>query len=320
MSRIHYSTHRVASRVCKRWRDLLRSRDFYYLRKQTKKTHKAACLVQSLPAQTGADGKPVRSQSYGVSVYDPVSGTWNRVEPVPKYPDGLPFFCQVTSSEGKIVVMGGWDPASYDPVCHVFVYEFTTRRWRQGKDMPRNMSFFASGELNGRIIVAGGHDESKNALNSAWMYDVDRDEWTELTRMSQERDECEGVVIGSQFMVVSGYKTESQGGFEGSAELYELGTGEWRRVEDTWRVGECPRGCAGLGKEGKLFCWGEFDSGIRVGTCGVQGGEWTFVCGSSYQGGPQGFYLVEGQNSKLKRIDVPNEFSGFVQSGCCVEI
>ncbi|KAK9266577.1 hypothetical protein L1049_021642 [Liquidambar formosana] len=323
-TRLHYTDHQVATRVCRRWRELLQSKEFYYHRRQTGHTRKAACLVQALPVQTGSDGdKPVRPPAYGVSLFDPVSGIWERIDPVPKYPNGLPLFCQILSSEGKVVIVGGWDPVSYESVKDVFVYEFTTRRWRRGKDMPGKRSFFAAGELNGRVIVAGGHDESKNALSSAWVYDVRRDEWDELTPMGQERDECEGVVIGSEFWVVSGYGTESQGSFEGSAESLELGTGQWRRVEDAWGQTRCPRSCVGVGKDGKLFCWAESDSSVGVGACAVELGDRTFVSGSAYQGAPQGFFMVdknEGQNDKLKRLDVPDRFLGFVQSGCCLEL
>ena len=323
-TRLPYTSHRVAAQVCRRWGELLQGKEFYYRRKQTGFTHKAACLVQALPVLSESDGrKPVRPPSYGISVFDSVSRTWERIAPVPKYPDGLPLFCQVTSSEGKLVVMGGWDPESYDPVKDVFVYDFTTRRWMQGRDMPSKRSFFAAGELEGRIFVAGGHDDSKNALSTAWVYDVRRDEWSELTRMSDERDECQGVVIGSEFWVVSGYGTESQGGFVKSAESLDLETGRWNRVDEAWGTNQCPRSCVGVGKDGKLFSWAESDTAVGVGACAVDLGDWTLLTGSSYQGAPQGFFLVErkeGQNGKLERIEVGDGFSGFVQSGCCVEI
>ncbi|KAB2066126.1 hypothetical protein ES319_A09G138000v1 [Gossypium barbadense] len=283
--RFHYSTYRVAARVCRRWQQHLQSRELHYLRKQAGYTRKAACLVQLLNNTSDSAGsKPI------------------------------------ASSEGKLVVMGGWDPSSYDPVRDVFIYDFTTQRWRQGKQMPETRSFFAPGGFEGRIIVAGGHDENKNALSTAWEYDVNRDEWTELARMSQERDECQGMVIGSEFWVVSGYRTDNQGGFEGSAELMDLRTGEWRRIEEAWKESQCPRSCVGVGKEQKLFYWGDCDSAIRVGACAVPLGERTLVCGSAYQGGPQGFFLVEGHGERFKRIDVPPQFSGFVQSGCSLDI
>ncbi|OUZ99506.1 F-box domain [Macleaya cordata] len=322
LTRLDYTAHRVSARVCRRWKDLLEGREFYFHRKQAGETHQVACLVQSLPVPTNSEGiKPAGPPSYGVAMFDSASGTWELIDPVPKYPDGLPLFSQLSSVEGKLIVMGGWDPASWNPITDLFIYDFTTRRWKQGKDMPSKRSFFASAALDGKIFVAGGHDENKNALKSAWAYDLRKDEWDELTQMSEERDECEGIVIGNEFWVVSGYSTDHQGRFEGSAESYQLGTGEWKRVEDAWTVGKCPRACVGVGKDGNLVNWSELDSAVRVGACAVElGNQTTLVTGVTYQGAPQGFFLVQGQNGKLERIDVPDEFSGFVQSGCSVEI
>ncbi|KAF2307729.1 hypothetical protein GH714_031260 [Hevea brasiliensis] len=320
LTRLHYSSHPVAARVCWRWRNLLLSKDFYNHRKQSGHTHKAACFIQSLPVQFASSECKSMTPTYGVSLVDPVNGTWERVEPVPQYPDGLPLFCKITSSEGMLVLMGGWDPVNYEPLSHVFLYDFTTRKWKQAKDMPDTRSFFALGEINGQVIIAGGHDENKNALNTAWVYDVTQNQWTELPKMSQERDECEGLVIGSQFCVVSGYKTESQGQFEGSAELIEIGVTQWRKVENAWKENRCPKSCIGVDKDGKFLIWSGSERVVKAGVCGVHSSEWTMVSGSEYQGGPQEFYMIEGQNGKWKRLEVQEGFSGLVQSGCSVEI
>ncbi|WOG97995.1 hypothetical protein DCAR_0417336 [Daucus carota subsp. sativus] len=324
LTRLHFSAHRVGSHVAERWRQLLQSRDFYYHRKQSGQTRKLACLVQSLPVPKEPTGsKPAAQARYGVSVFDPGSRTWYRVDPIPKYPDGMPLFCQVASTEGKLVCMGGWDPASYEPVRDVFVYEFTTQRWTRCQDMPSNRSFFAVGAMEGKVYVAGGHDDSKNALNSAWVYDLSSDEWTELTRMSEERDECQGIIIGNEFWVVSGYETDAQGQFKSTAEAFSIDSGEWRRVEDSWTVSQCPRSCVGVGKNGELINWAETDSGVRVGACGVNLGNRSLVTGSEYQGAAQGFFLTErreGQNCKSVKVEVSDDFCTFVQSGCCVEI
>ncbi|XVE75783.1 hypothetical protein DITRI_Ditri12bG0120300 [Diplodiscus trichospermus] len=301
LTQFHYSTHPIASGVCRRWQKLLQSREFYHRRKRTGYTHKVACLVQLLKSGNYPDGsKQVCPPRYGITVFDPVRGTWDRVDPFPKHPDRLPLFCQRTSSEGKLVVMGRWDPTSYDPVKDVFVYKFTSQRWRQRKQMPETRSFFAAGELGGRVIVAGGHDENKNALSKAWEYNVNRDKWTKLTQMSQKRDECQGIVMGSKFWVVSRYRTENQGGFEKSVEVINVETGKWSRVEAAWKASQSPRSCVGVGKEKKLFSWTNRDPAVRVAECTVPLGEWTFVCGSAYQGGPQGFFLVNEQKGKFR--------------------
>ncbi|CAH2040941.1 unnamed protein product [Thlaspi arvense] len=190
--------------------------------------------------------------------------------------------------------MGGWDPVSYEPVGEVFVYDFTAQKWRQGKDMPSKRSFFGIGAIHGRVYIAGGHDENKCALKSAWSYDVREDEWTELTQMSQERDECEGLLIGDDFWIVSGYGNEKQGLFEASAESYQMST-----VSELDPIGA--------------------SSWSRVFGVGFGGGR-ALVIGSAFPGTSQGFFMVEGQNGRVKMLDVPHEFSGFVQSGCCIEI
>ncbi|KAG6429054.1 hypothetical protein SASPL_107093 [Salvia splendens] len=321
LTRMHYSGHRMASCVCRRWRHLFQSKDFYYHRKQTGFTHKAACLVQALPAQSGS--KPTGQARYGISLFDPATQGWERVEAVPKYPEGLPMFCQLASTEGKLILMGGWDPSRWEPVRDVFVYEFTTRRWTQCADMPSTRSFFAMGAAEGKVLVAGGHDESKNALRSAWAFDVKEGVWSELSGMSEERDECEGVVMGSEFWVVSGYGTETQGVFKSSAEVYDMRTGEWRRAEGAWPVSRCPRSCVGVVSGGNsLICWAEAEAETEAPVqVGVDLGDWTLVAGAAYQGAPHGFCVREkGQKGKFTKVSVCDDYSGYVQSGCCVEV
>ncbi|XP_073133093.1 F-box/kelch-repeat protein At2g44130-like [Henckelia pumila] len=318
LTRLHFSAHRVSSQVCKLWRELIQSKDFYYHRKKYGFTHKVACLVQALPAESGS--KPANQPRYAISLFDPLTRSWERLEQIPKYPDGLPMFCQITSTEGKVVVMGGLDPSSWEPVKDVFVYDFTTREWSQCADMPSVRSFFAAGGVEGKVIVAGGHDASKNALNSAWVFDLKQNEWSELPAMREERDECEGIVIGSEFWVVSGYDTESQGNFKSSAEIYDFGGGEWRAVEEAWRVRECPRSSVGEIKK-ELIRWGANEPAVRVGSCGVGLGNRSLLTGSAYQGAPHSFYLSDNNNNNNKINIIPDEeFSGFVQSGCAVEI
>ena len=84
------------------------------------------------------------------------------------------------------MIMGGWDLLTYDPICHVSVYDFVTRQWKKGKSMPAQRTLFAIGGLDGRIFMAGGHDLEKNASKLVWAYNVLEDEWTELTQMSEE--------------------------------------------------------------------------------------------------------------------------------------
>ncbi|KAG5557105.1 hypothetical protein RHGRI_007389 [Rhododendron griersonianum] len=93
------------------------------------------------------------------------------------------------------------------------------------RDKPSCRSFFAAGAVDGVVFVAGGHDANNNALSTAWKYDIRADEWTELPGMNEERDESTGIVVGSEFGVVSGYVTQAQGKFMKSAESFRLSSG-----------------------------------------------------------------------------------------------
>lgn len=321
--RIQTPSYLTATGVCRRWRRFLKSNDFSRLRKQTGLTRFYACLVQAKFQPTSS--KPVCPSNFGISVFDSVTRSWDRVDSPPVYSTRFPLFCQVASSKGKLVLMGGWDPDNYEPLTRVFVYDFLTRIWKQGKDMPSKRSFFAVGSLNGRVYVAGGHDPDKNGLSSACVYDIMEDEWTELTQMSQVRDECQGLVIGSEFWVVSGYVTENQGEFNSSAEIYDVESGHWTLVEDVWSGGQNPRSCVGSGHKRELVNWAESNTEVRVGTCAVELGERVLVSGSVSEGASRGFYVGKRQkNGKFgefdKLVDVPDEFSGFVQSGCYVQV
>lgn len=67
-------------------------------------------------------------------------------------------------------------------------------------------SFFACAVVDRLVYVAGGHDNQKNALRSAEVYDPEADEWRALPPMAEERDECQGVAQDGRFCVVSGYR------------------------------------------------------------------------------------------------------------------
>lgn len=160
----------------------------------------------------------------------------------------------------------------------------------------------------------------KNALRTVSVYNMETDKWGAAAKMGEERDECEGVVVGGEFWVVSGYGTDRQGGFGGSAEVFDAATGRWRRVEGAWEGGKCPRGRVKVVENGRVGWCSEDTVAVQI---AVGMGDRALLTGLTPNGSPRGFFLVEqieGQNGKLIKIEVGEEFSGFVQSGCSVEI
>ncbi|KAG5242229.1 F-box/kelch-repeat protein [Salix suchowensis] len=282
--KVPYQFHSNMKSVCHTWQHLISHPSFYQQRLKSGTSDHLVCLVQPLPpirdttttttTTTEDDDNPLDSSSsynnkttkdedkqeqqrihsppqYALSIYNTTHNTWQRTRPTEG--SGIPMFCQCLAlpSSGKLLLLGGWDPTTLEPVPHVFILDFigTTGaacNWRRGASMSVPRSFFACAVIgSSTVCVAGGHDSQKNALRSAEVYDVETDQWKMLPDMIEERDECQGLTWegDSKFWVVSGYGTESQGQFRSDAEFYDLYAGCWSKVDGVWPFSSAsPRG------------------------------------------------------------------------------
>lgn len=244
--------------VCKRWGELVTTQGFYEERKRVGATQNCMCIVQALPeiqSMSSEWGKHSQSAPvFGVSVYDAPNRSWSRLPPIPDFPLGLPVFCRVLGMNGRLVLMGGWHPTTYEALRNVYMFNFSTQTWKRCADMPRGRSFFACEAIGNRVYVAGGHEDSKNGLATADVYSPEEDRWEALPDMSEERDECRAVVLdnGTKLAIVSGYSTTSQGQFVASGEIYDPCLGSWTRVEEMWKAGVSP-GPFVMSSKGQLY-------------------------------------------------------------------
>ncbi|CAA7403062.1 unnamed protein product [Spirodela intermedia] len=344
--RLPYGWWHAARCVCKLWREEIESADFHRLRRTSGISQPVVALSQSEAVAVAGDPakKCAFGPSYRVALLEPESGTWSTLPPVPGLPRGLPLFCQLAAAGRRLVVIGGWNPESWVATDEVHVYDFMAGSWRRGAPMPGpRRSFFACASDGRRMVfVAGGHDEDKNALRSAMAYDVERDEWLPLPDMARERDECKGVFRRGGFHVVGGYCTEMQGRFGKSSEAFDVAAWRWGPVEeDALEAAACPRTCVAWG-DGRMYR-------CRVGNVAVMAeekGAWRqvaelpkdarvmphvvacrsriLVLGSVTHGGSHVGYILEeaaaGKCYQWTPVPVPEEYSGQVQAGCCLEM
>ncbi|KAG2332149.1 hypothetical protein Bca52824_003329 [Brassica carinata] len=261
--RVPYQFQSAMRSVCRSWRSLLSDPSFIGERRRCGKAELLLCLVQPLPPPNPASRAVGETETllaveekgekrvsctprFGFSVYNATISTWNHVA----FPDHqIPLFCECVSVQdaGKILLIGGWDPETLQPVKDVYVLEVNGKRWRRGAPMKESRSFFACTSVGStKVYVAGGHDDQKNALRSAEVYDVEKDEWSTIPSMAEGRDECQGFSMGTGlggFCVLSGYATESQGRFKQDGEVYDPTTKSWSRIENVWPFADTsPRG------------------------------------------------------------------------------
>jgi len=335
--RVTYKSHDKLKAVCRNWEAMLSSPRFYEDRKISGTSEELICLIQAIPrGNSGEQDKWQGAPVYGITLYDPLQGTWDRLPSIPQFPDGIPLFCHCVSVDQKMVMIGGWNRSRWEAMNSVFIYDFTSGTWRRGADMPTVRSFFAcSVSPDGFIYVAGGQDDKKSALRTADAYDIKHDKWEALPPMSQERDRCHGVLLDGKFTVISGYATESQGRFEKSAEEFDPNTGVWRRVEKMWSIGGSPKSClAALGHlyffqnqqvmryNRKQNFWevvASLPESMDVATCATMWRDKIFVSGSTTRWGEQVCYMFD-DSGKWVPIERPHDFEGLVQSAITVEL
>ncbi|KAI5081297.1 hypothetical protein GOP47_0004480 [Adiantum capillus-veneris] len=233
LHRVSLNSLSSLQKVCSSWRALVSSPSFQQTRHAKGYMEHQACIIQ-------ATSNPGKTPAYGISIFDEKHNTWEYLPPIPDFPNGLPLFCSCVAVGAQIVILGGWDPSSWSVLTSVYIYDFARARWRCGARMPTARSFFACAAMEGKIVVAGGHDQNKNALKSAEIYDVVSDMWENLADMAQERDECKAICFNGELIVVSGFSTESQGQFMASAESLDLVERKWRTVDNFWPAGRPP--------------------------------------------------------------------------------
>ncbi|ESQ35242.1 hypothetical protein EUTSA_v10008027mg [Eutrema salsugineum] len=341
--RASYQQFPLIASVCKLWQREISLPDFFRHRKASGHSQELVVLSQARvdPVKELGSGKTIPTPVYRISVLEPESGLWIELPPVPGKSSGLPLFCRLASVGSDLVVIGGLDPVTWRTSDSVFIFSFLTSTWRNGTSMPGgSRSFFACASDSQRnVFVAGGHDEDKNALTSALVYDVAEDRWALLPDMGRERDECTAIYRAGKFHVIGGYATEEQGRFSKTAESFDVTTWQWsQRAEDFLSSGMTtwPPVCA-AGENGELYacCRRDLmvmrdDTWHKVGNlpadvCNVsyvavrRSGK-LVVIGSARYGEPSVGYNWDISNFRWVKLETPERYEGHVQAGCFLEI
>ncbi|KAH7443759.1 hypothetical protein KP509_02G049800 [Ceratopteris richardii] len=325
--------HPALALVCRSWRALVSSSSFLQARLDSAYADHYAGLIQAVQCCQSASSTKI--PIYAVSLYNPQS-SWSRLPSIPDFPSGLPLFCQCAAVSGKLVIMGGWDPASWGVLRSVHVYDMVSAQWRRGSPMPSSRSFFTCVAIPGGrrcIAVAGGHDDAKNALRRVDVYDVDYDQWREMPDLNEERDECKAVVMDGKLTIVSGYPTESQGQFGSSGEVYDEDKSTWKIVDKMWPSGVSPSSAVTIAgelyacfdgkvmrrrlKDGQWQAVIELPQQIKILACTTSLTQSLFVAGYTAAGSTSiHAFTCSVLAPSWKVVEPASDFSGIFQGAC----
>jgi N-acetylneuraminic acid mutarotase len=155
-----------------------------------------------------------------VEAYDPASGRWQRLAPLPEARD----HAMAAAFGGKFYVFGGGGRGGTTST--VFSYDPATDAWSRRADMPLRRTAGGAAVLADRIVVAGGTGDSPA---TTMLYDPAADRWTAGPPLLASREHLAVVADGGRVYVIGGRWNNE---LRATNEVLDSTTGSWRRLAD----------------------------------------------------------------------------------------
>ena len=172
--------------------------------------------------------------SSSVQVYDASVGEWvtttatattKTVAPLPEPLD----HAAAASYNGKLYVVGGGYLNRGDLSNKLFIYDPTTNKWTEGKDMPSARGALTANFINGTLYAVGGVDAS-GAVSDNWAYNPVTNTWTEKAPLPTAREHLTSVVVDDKLYVIGG-RTSGMATNVDANEVYNPITDNWTVLE-----------------------------------------------------------------------------------------
>ncbi|KAI0491787.1 hypothetical protein KFK09_026047 [Dendrobium nobile] len=333
--RVPHGTLPLLRQVCHRWKQATESPFFHYLRRSAGSFHHLIIFIEARRAARRSL-RFFSSHPYcRLATLNQSTGEWAPLPPIPFYLRHPFFFCIVASGL-HLVVIGSLYRDSLSCNDSVYVYSFLSNTWHLGQPMPgpTRFLFACAGSPENQVFIAGGHDERKNALKSAMVYDIAKDNWTMLPEMAREREDCTGVFAAGLFQVIGG---SMQKRLEWSREAFDVGEWRWRAMEeDAVPEEEFLKTCVmgGLGRiykcgvGGKMLLvkegedWrevAELPEDVRGSPIMVSWAERLMVARVESSGWPSAMFVLEmkkGVAIGWRRVAFPKKYHGYFYTAC----
>jgi hypothetical protein len=209
-------------------------------------------------------------------LYDPDTGTWTATGSMGEA------HCSPTATllgTGKVLVAGGTNCSSYDPLASAELYDPGTATWSAAAAMVEARSGQTATLLSdGKVLVTGGGTD----LASAELYDPGTGTWTATGAMLEGRIGHTATLLSDATVLVAGSMNGT--GASASAELYDPIAGQWTATDAMHEARIYHT--ATLLPDGKVLVAGGTNSVIDGGEASASGelydpgtGSWTATAG-----------------------------------------
>ena len=220
--RVELNSHHNLRCISKSWNAVLKNPTYYEERKKRKISEQRICLMDEIHNNDNIHNRVV--------IYDLEKNTCKSILPTPNQIDGS-FHCHFVKQ--KLVLISDFETQSTRN--RVWLYDFVHLKWREGAEMPRLVTGFASAvdEKGGQIYVGGGYEDALLLIDAPWLpsasvYNVEEDKWEDLPQISTFiepyiSDLFKGVFVDGKF-----YMMRDLDRFD----VFDTHTRSWVVVED----------------------------------------------------------------------------------------
>ncbi|AUX43351.1 uncharacterized protein SOCE26_047990 [Sorangium cellulosum] len=179
------------------------------------------------PDDSGSAAPEERRVLDAVEVFDPVSGAWSALDPMPtaRYAHSATLL-----SDGRVLVAGGYDDV--DPLDAAEVFDPVSGAWSALDAMPAARGFHTATRLrDGRVLVAGGYGDM-GLLGTADVFDPAGDSWSPIeATMAVARTEHSATRLRDGRVLVAGGNDGT--GPLYAAEVFDPAAGSWKLTGPT---------------------------------------------------------------------------------------
>jgi N-acetylneuraminic acid mutarotase len=136
----------------------------------------------------------------------------------------------------RLYVVGGTTDSTFldverAPLTSLEIYDFRTREWSRGPDMPTGRHHFDATVVDGQLYAIGGRTHEDSSLDAVERFDPGRGEWETLTPLPLGVS-GEGVeTVAGRVLVVAG-GDDLEGWVTPATWAFDPRHGEWRRLPD----------------------------------------------------------------------------------------
>lgn len=198
-----------------------------------------------------AGGAGLANPRDALEVYDPESGAWRVLKPLPV---GLERFGMAVL-EGKIYVAGGYSSeAGAEPIDQVWSYDPQTDAWSAETALPGAKASLSLVAVNDQLYALGGED----GASGLFVYDPELQSWNAAEAPDEiNRRGAAAVALGDEIWLIGGARN---GQATSRVDVYHTLSQTWRRGPD---LPEPRAGHAAAALDGDLHIFGGRSADMR---------------------------------------------------------